>query len=292
MRVLITGSSGLLGSACKYYFQKQSAEVIGFNRADLTSTLWNSNHGLLDGVDLLIHAAAMTDVDACERDPDACYQSNYLLTDHLAKACARRKIKMVYISSTGVYGETKQSPYSEYDEACPTTHHHKAKLLGENAVIAASQSNLVIRTGWLFGGHVDQRRNFVARRIEEAQRHAAQGSIMFANATQVGSPTLVDDVVARILLLVNGDFSGLFNVVNDGWVTRHEYVSAIVELSKIQTQVEAADANAFSRTAPTSKNESARNWRMMAEGIPAMENWKIRLAEYIDSIELNNYHAS
>ena len=161
MKVLITGSNGLLGSTLFDYLTLKGETVERFDRHNFS---WKSHKLNIDqfvGFDYIIHAAANTNVEACELDPISCYKDNALLTDRLAYAASEAKCKFIYISSTGIYGTEKISePYSEYDKVNPTTHHHRAKWLGEQAVNKYIKNALIIRTGWIFGGKPDNPKNF------------------------------------------------------------------------------------------------------------------------------------
>lgn len=235
----------------------------------------------LANFDILIHAAANTDVEQCEAEPANCYRDNYLLTDGLAAICAKTATPLVFISSTGVYGNRENKPYCEYSEAHPTTHHHRAKWLGEKAVLSASANNMVIRTGWLFGGAFENPKNFIARRLEEAARARSEGTPLFSNSEQRGCPTFTDDLAVRLVELVRKGFHGTFNVVNEGSASRLEYIRAIVEAAGFDIHVEPVDAASFSRRAPVSVNEMALNWRAQELGLPDMPDWRSSLNRYI-----------
>lgn len=281
MKVLLTGASGLLGTACRTLFERRGVEVAPLSR-DAAWALVNQRHRKgLTSAQVLIHAAANTNVEQCELEPDACYRDNYLLTEGLADICALSSTLLVYISSTGVYGEGQDEPYREYSEVRPTTHHHRAKWLGEQAVLTAARSNLVIRTGWLFGGDFANPKNFVARRIEEATRAAAADKPILSNAEQRGCPTFTDDVAERLLLLIRDGHRGLFNVVNEGTASRLDYVRAIVTSAGLSVPVEAATAASFQRRAKVSSNETAINWRAAALGLAPLPHWQDSLERYI-----------
>lgn len=281
MKVMISGASGLLGSACCETFARHNIDVSTLSR-ERAWELVRARYAVdLVGADVVIHAAANTNVEQCEVDPDACYRDNYLLTDGIAAACVSVSVPLVYISSTGVYGEAQDSPYREYAEPRPTTNHHRAKLLGEQAVLNASPRNLVLRTGWLFGGAFDNPKNFIARRIEEAINAARHGHTLFSNSEQRGCPTFTEDVAERILLLIKERRSGIYNVVNEGNASRQEYVRAIVEAAGLTVPVESADAASFNRRAKVSSNEMAVNWRAQETGLPAMPCWRDSLRRYI-----------
>ena len=122
MKILITGSSGLLGSYLFEFLKMNGESVKRFNRNKLSYRNNQTNIDQLIGFDCIIHAAANTNVEACEIDPISCYKDNTLLTERLAYAAGKAKCKFIYISSTGIYGTGKKSePFTEYDEVKPTT---------------------------------------------------------------------------------------------------------------------------------------------------------------------------
>jgi dTDP-4-dehydrorhamnose reductase len=281
MKILLTGASGLLGTACNTFFVAQGLEVETLSRDQVWAIVHQRCSIEFAPRQVLIHAAANTNVEQCELEPDACYRDNYLLTAGLADACAVARIPMVFISSTGVYGAEQNEPYREYSNAHPTTHHHRAKWLGEQSVLSAGKKNLVIRTGWLFGGDFANPKNFVARRLEEATRSAANGEPLFSNAEQRGCPTYTKDVVNRLFTLIMDGHNGIFNLVNEGTASRLDYVRAIVSNAGLAVPVEAATAAIFKRNARVSFNEMAINWRATALGFPSMPSWRDSLNKYI-----------
>lgn len=227
----------------------------------------------------MVHAAANTNVERCEAEPQVCYRDNVLLTELLAAAARRCGVPMTVISSTGVYGSHLQRPYTEFDEAHPQTHHHKSKLLAERAVLSAAEANLVLRTGWLFGGEASAPKNFVARRILEAR--STQDGFISSNQQQRGCPTHVDDLADRLLALLALNAQGVFNVVNEGTASRFEYVREIVERAGLNVEVRPVAAGSFNRIAPVSDNETAINWRSNELGLPPMRSWQSALTNYL-----------
>jgi dTDP-4-dehydrorhamnose reductase len=283
MRLLISGTSGLLGGALAKQASEQGHDCVALDRSRVVLSLEKSAAAALDScfdnVDHLIHAAANTDVERCEADPAACHRDNVLLTEMLAAAARRCGVAMTFISSTGVYGSHKAAPWAEYDEARPRTQHHLSKLLGEQRVMMADLSNLIVRTGWLFGGDAQAAKNFVARRILEAR--AAKEGFISSNHQQRGCPTLVNDLAARVLDLISLHASGVFNAVNTGSASRYEYVREIVAYAVPQVNVRPVAASDFNRLAPVSDNEMAVNWRADSLGLPPMRSWRDALIDYL-----------
>lgn len=288
MKLLISGAGGLLGGTLTKLALEQGHDCTALDRSGVALSLSPSAVTALDarfnGIDHFVHAAANTNVERCEAEPAACYRDNVLLTELLAAAARRRGVPMTFISSTGVYGSHQAAPWAEYDEACPGTQHHRSKLLGEQRVMAAEASNLVVRTGWLFGGDAQASKNFVAKRILEAR--AAKDGFISSNQQQRGCPTLVNDLAVRVLTLISLRASGVFNAVNTGTASRFEYVQEIVSRTVPQVNVRPVVAGDFKRIAPVSDNEMAVNWRADSLGLPPMRNWKDALVDYLASDDM------
>lgn len=284
MKLLISGVSGLLGGVLSRQATAQGQECVILDRAQVRRDSVASLRAFFDGVDHFIHAAANTDVERCEANPQECYRDNLLLTAMLADAARYRGVPMTFISSTGVYGSFKKDPYLEYDETHPETHHHKSKLLAEKQVLAANWGNLVVRTGWLFGGDAAAAKNFVAKRILEAR--AATTGFVSSNQEQRGCPTYVLDLAERLFTLIGKNAQGVFNCVNSGSASRFEYVQTIVSEAGLDIEVRPVAAQGFNRIAPVSNNEMAINWRANEMGLAPMRPWQSALQDYLASGEM------
>jgi dTDP-4-dehydrorhamnose reductase len=277
MNIALTGSHGLFGQSVLKLAQDKHHTIVPIEREIIDFKNPQALKKLLNECDVLIHAAANTNVEQCEIDSDDCYRDNTLLTEYLSHIAYECDVKIVYISSTGIYGNYQDSAYSEYDDVKPTTHHHRAKRLGEQGVLRYPNS-LVLRTGWLFGGDPENRKNFVARRIEEALK--ADGFIE-SNNEQLGCPSYVDVVVRRTLEFISDDRSGIYNCINEGTASRFEYVSKIVELANFDVEVRPSSATAFNRKAKVSHNETAINLKSLQCGYESMPHWEESLGVYI-----------
>ncbi|MGF1721721.1 NAD(P)-dependent oxidoreductase [Vibrio kyushuensis] len=281
MRIGVTGSTGMLGSEVVKAISSSGYEPLSLTRSKL------SNHTSLEEVvkllstlnlKVLIHCAANTNVEFCEEQPESCWIENSLFSEILATATEKLGIKLVFISSTGLYGDWKATPYIEYDKVSPTTVHHKSKYSAENFIKSHNKDYLIIRTGWLFGGNWQSKKNFVANRIVEAK---ASDGIIYSNATQVGNPTYALDVASTIVELITLEYVGLFNCVSEGTASRHEYVAEILRIAQIDVKVLPAEKNTFNRLAKVSDNESATNFKLNALGIGTIRSWQDGLKKYL-----------
>lgn len=282
MKIALTGASGLLGSEIN-----KVAMDSGYIVTKITRTLIKPELGLENALqyiqslkcEVLIHCAANTDVEFCELNKQQCFIDNVLFSELLAVVCQQLNIKLVFISSTGIYGDYQSEPYCEYDDVKATTIHHQSKYLAEKSLQQKLNNVLIIRTGWLFGGPLHSNKNFVVNRINEAEN---AHDFIESDPTQVGNPTYVVDVAERILLLLQDNISGVFNCVNSGVGSRFDYVSKIIEFSGLNIKVKPSEKK-FKRVAPVSFNESAINFKMDESNYPVLPHWELRLLEYLNA---------
>lgn len=275
MKVLVTGSSGLLGAEVLNCLLTRGWIGAALNRTAFLKASKSERLLMLNGFDVIIHAAANTNVDLCELEPENCYFDNCFLTEQLHKAAKLLGLRFVFISSTGVYGRWKNGAYHEYDFVLPTTIHHSSKYVSEKLVLSCPE-DLVIRTGWLFGK--GGKKNFVANRLNEIRQ---ANEVIYANTEQFGSPTYTLDCTLALLDLIADNCVGVYNVVNAGVASRFDYVKEIVSLSGASVRVLPMDAKGFSRHADVSENEAALSYRMKFEGRQQLRTWQGALEDYM-----------
>ncbi|BDY04070.1 NAD(P)-dependent oxidoreductase [Ferrimonas sp. YFM] len=281
-KVLITGSNGMLGSSLTKLLPYK---LIALNSQELDITDSNKCFDVIEREkpNIIIHTAAYTDVEGCELDADKAYKINTIGTQNLVNCCIDKDILFIYISSTGIYGESKEKElYNEFDKVNPTTIHHKSKYEAEKIVERHLSRYLVLRTGWLFGGDVEHRKNFVYKRYLEAKNTKE----MYSDESQIGNPTYVNDLVDQIKVLIEENQYGLFNCVNKAeGVSRFHYVSKIIDSFKLTCDVKRASSKDFKRVAKVSKNESAQNYKLELLKLNVMSDWDNSLEKYIAALE-------
>jgi len=276
--VVLTGAYGILGSA--FVRVLPADRLVSLDRNDLDPA---DPTAVLRRVvqlkpSLLINCAADTDVEGAETAPQRAFATNATLAGALARAAAETGARMLHFGSTGCYGDWKHTPYEEDDTLRPTTVHHRSKAEGEALVLRASNTALVMRLGWVFGGRPGQRKNFVWARLLEARGKPEIG----CNPAQIGCPTCADDVVAQALALLSAQVAGVVNCVGGGApASRMDYVAAILAAGGSDTQVSPA---VFARRAPVSPNEAASNARLRRLDLDRMPPWRASLATYVGSL--------
>lgn len=222
MRLAITGAEGQLGRSLRQVFADQEMLLLDLPPWDITSEETIS-FLVRWAPDLVIHAAAMTDVDGCERDPDAAFSVNGQGTRKVALACQRSGATMVYISTDYVFDGTKDEPYLESDEPSPINIYGASKLEGEKHVQELLPHYFIVRTAWLYG---PGGRNFV----EKVLQLAGERPKLHYVVTEVGSPTYTRDLAEGISRLVRHPQYAIYHLTNEGSCSRYEFARKILDL--------------------------------------------------------------
>jgi len=272
VKIIVTGSNGMLGREFVEVGGKRGKEMIGWTRKDLD--LEKPEEGIRrlkelkpDGV---IHCAAETNVDLCEQKPDWARRVNAEVTGRLAQAAREVGAWFVYISTSGLF-DKKKGPFTEEDRPHPLTVYGNSKLEGEKEVRAAHPTALILRAGWLFGGPLELKKNFVGARLREAKSQKT----IFSATDKHGSPTWTRDFAERALELMGQGIDGIVHLTNSGEATRFDYVREIFRLTGHQAP-QRADSSQFPRQAPVPNDERLDSCR-----IGKMRFWQEALAEYL-----------
>jgi len=279
VRLLVTGARGMLGSEFVRAGVATHHEVHAVAREDCDITNREAVFLLVDKQrpEAVIHCAAHTDVDDCEKNPNKAHLINAGGASNFAEATKQIGGRFVYISTSGVFDGNKTEAYVETDQPVPRTEYGRSKLEAEGRVVSSGCDHLIVRASWLFGGDPKLKKNFVAARKREAE-----GKQAIESATDKrGSPTWTRDFALKTLELLSAGGRGLFHVSNFGVATRFEYVSAIVSLFRLKTPVKTVDSSHFPRAASVPVNESMASVKLSKIGISELRPWREALNSYI-----------
>lgn len=170
----------------------------------------------------VVNAAAWTAVDLAESEPEAAARANRDGPQHLARLCAARGIPFIHISTDYVFNGEKGEPYVETDPICPRTVYGRTKAEGEQAVMAANPSSIILRTSWVYSA---DGKNFVRTMLQAGARNATLRVV----GDQKGNPTSADDLAHAILGILatlehtgwKDTYSGVFHACGTGETTWH-----------------------------------------------------------------------
>jgi dTDP-4-dehydrorhamnose reductase len=275
MRVFITGIRGQLGRTLAATLTEQEITGVDLPECDITDRPCIDTAIEETDPDLVIHCAAMTDVDGCARDPQTAYRVNGLGTQNVALACQAHDAAMLYVSTNEVFDGSGDRPYREFDAPYPINPYARSKLAGEWYTRHLLTRFYIVRTAWVYAtdGH-----NFPHRMIELADE---RGHLKVVT-DEVGSPTYVVDLARAIGQLITTGQYGVYHLVNQGACSRFEFAREILRLSgRSDVPLEATTLAEFQRDSTPPAYAPLDNVCGEAIGIQ-LRPWDEALAEFLE----------
>ncbi len=295
MRVAVTGADGRLGRALVAALGDAPftgpGGPTGWSRADfdLDDAVAGASRVLdRDRPEVVVHAAAWTDVDGCARDPELALHRNGRATGVLASACAERAIDLLVVSTNEVFAgdRTDGLPYGPNDAAEPGNAYGRSKLHGEREAVAAfarpgARGTLgIARTAWLFG---PPGADFPHRILAAADHAVAAGEPLRVVDDEWGNPTFAPDVADAIVeLLADDAHGGSHHLINDGIATRADWAVDVLERLHIVVAIQRVPGSTWTRPS------TAPRWGALAPtalpGGQPMRGWRAAMADYAPSL--------
>jgi len=273
MRIAITGSRGQLGTALSQALTDDTLLLIDLPEHDITDLAAIRNTLVDFEPDVVIHGAAITDVDGCERNPDLAYRVNVLGTRNMAVCAQQCGAEMVYISTDYVFDGQNGTPYWEYDTPNPLSVYARTKWLGETVVRDHCQRFYIVRVAWLYGAGP---RNFVKTVVRLAKERDSISMV----TDESGSPTNANDVAQALDKLIRTGAYGLYQLPNAGVCSRYEWAQEILRLTELEEAVELLPSENYQRAAKVPAFAEMRNFSGAQLGI-TMRPWQDALSQYI-----------
>ena len=257
MRVAVSGAGGRLGRALVAALADAPftglAGPTSWRRPDFDLDAPEGFAALIarDRPEVVVHAAAWTDVDGCARDPETAARRNGRATGILAEACAAAGVDLVAISTNEVFDGRRLDGrgYLPTDPTGPINPYGASKLAGEEAARAAfagATSQLaIVRTAWLFGpGEPD----FPTKILRAADAAAERGEPLQVTSDEYGTPTYVADVAEAVVdLLASGESGGTHHVVNGLFASRADWARYCVGRAGLEVDVVDVPASTWRR---------------------------------------------
>ncbi len=288
MKILITGSAGMFGNAL-YDKLAEDHEVVGidinqkadFLKVDLSNADLTIQKIKEISPELIIHCAAYTDVDGCEKDKDRAYKLNVEVTETVALAAKKSKSFLIYISTDFVFDGTKKVAYVEENVTNVINVYGETKLEGEKAIKEILDKYLIVRTGWLFG--LDGK-NFVDTIIKKAK---VEKELKVVN-DQFGSPTYTVDLAEAISLVISNQLpvanSHILNITNSGSCSWFEFAEEIIDsIGTKDVNIFPISSEELNRPAKRPKMSILDNSKFNQIYGKTLPNWKDALKRYITS---------
>ena len=248
MNILVTGACGQLGNEMqlqaaehpqyRWFFTDVAAAVpapsgaghaLAITPLDITDQAAVEDLVESHAIDLIVNCAAYTAVDRAEGDEEKALLLNATAPSYLAAAVERRGGRLIQISTDYVFDGTAHIPYTEEAPTCPASAYGRTKLAGEQAVMAANPSAMIIRTAWLYSTFGN---NFVKTMLRLGREKPELGVIF----DQVGTPTYARDLAAAIMAAIRqGIVAGIYHFTDEGVTSWYDFTRAIHRIAGITT---------------------------------------------------------
>ncbi|MFC2149960.1 dTDP-4-dehydrorhamnose reductase [Calditrichota bacterium] len=236
MKILITGANGLLGQKLQtvltgeiydlYCTDLQDSSVLQqdspyykLNLIDKSSTT-----DLIESLspDIIIHTAAMTDVDGCELNKEDCWKINVGTTENIVNVAVKTESKLIFMSTDYIF-DGEMGPYNEDALPSPISYYGRSKLAAENSIRGSELEWCILRTIILYGTGVNIKSSFVSWLLSQLRQNKA---VRIVN-DQWGNTTLVDDLALAIDRIIILEKTGIFNAAGMGYMSRYEFAQEI-----------------------------------------------------------------
>lgn len=275
MKVMIIGSEGMLGhDLVETLKPHHEVETTTINTLDITR-LDKTRETIKEiNPEVVIHAAAYTDVDGSESKEDLAYEVNALGSRNVAVGCLEADASLVYISTDYVFDGRKGTSYQEYDKTNPLSVYGKSKLQGETFIRDILSKFYIVRTSWLYGEHGP---NFPATMLKLAQEN---DTIQVVD-DQFGSPTFTKDLAHGLKLLIEKPAYGIYHLTNSDYCSWYEYAQEIFKIKEVEVEVKPVPTTEFPRPAPRPEYSVLDNYHWKMEGFTPLRSYKDALKEYL-----------
>ena len=278
--ILIVGANGQLGQAL----------AAQFGYADKLTCWTRPQHDIADPAianavaetapDVVVNAAAWTDVDGAENSPGWAFAVNSLGPKYLAEGCARCGATLVQVSTNEVFAGEAGRFYHEYEATSPGSVYARSKAAGEQAAAAVLDRLYIVRVAWLYGAGIS---NFPAKISAAADRNGALRVV----SDEYGNPTYAPDVAAAVALLIETKRFGIYHLVNEGSASRYEWAAELMGLTgRKALPLEPISAREWPRPTLPPPHAVLVNQAGAALGI-ALRDWQDALREYVQT-EMND----
>ena len=279
VKIAITGSAGLLGKGLARVFSI-GHDVRGLTRQDGDITDAGRMRFVLMNAkpDLIVHAAAMPDIDDCERNPEQASRVNAEATKSLVEVARDLGAGFAFISTDAVFDGKSTRPYVETDPVNPPSVYGRTKVAAEESV-RLYEKHWIFRVSVLFG---PGKANFVNKALCKAW---GKEPYIVAN-DQLGSATYTLDAAETMLRVFDSGAHGTFHLCNQGACTRYDLAKRGVELAGLDSSIVVGKKMAeMKREGPRLKYAVMEMHALKAAGIPIPRRWEAAVEEYVRSLQ-------
>ena len=280
MKIIIFGAKGMLGTDLMQVFDSYKPKGLDLDDVDITDSEALKEKILEISPDLVINAAAYTDVDGCEKNLELAYNVNGRAVGYMAKFCRQIGATLVHYSTDYIFNGQKKEGYDEDDNPDPINVYGQSKLMAEKIISHQTDNFYIIRTAWLYGKNG---KNFVETMLELSNKNESPqngipsaGEIKVVN-DQFGRPTYTKDLAQKTREIIDQKKEfGTYHVTNSGTCSWYEFTKEIFKQKGIKIKVKPIATEEFPRPAKRPNYSIMNNNKLTS-----LRSWQEALGEYL-----------
>jgi dTDP-4-dehydrorhamnose reductase len=261
MKILVTGTNGLLGQKLVALLQeKENIQLIATARSPLTQLLTKGVFFTLDVTDnaqvesvlqqtkpdVVIHTAAMTQVDDCEINHDACILQNVTAVQYLVTACKKSNVKLIHLSTDFIF-DGSHGPLDETEEPHPVNFYGESKLAAEKLIQASNIDWCILRTVLVYGVTKDMSRSNIVLWVKKSLEEGKKISVV---NDQWRTPTLAEDLAMGCYLAAIKNAKGIYNISGKDFLSPYDIAIRTADFFKLdKSLITGTDSSTFKQPA-------------------------------------------
>ncbi|NOS93457.1 MAG: NAD(P)-dependent oxidoreductase [Cyclobacteriaceae bacterium] len=292
MRILVTGSNGLLGQKLVELISSGNDYLIATAKSSLVIELPKGEFHSLDVTDgesiesviaqsipdVIIHTAAMTQVDQCETEQEKCWLNNVQAVENLVKACEKFSVRLIHLSTDFIFDGT-HGPLDETEKPNPLSYYGKSKLAAEELIQKSKIDWVILRTVLVFGVTKDMSRSNIVLWVKKSLE---EGKTIQVVNDQWRTPTLAEDLAMGCYLAATKKAKGIYNISGETMMTPYDIALATAAFFKLDASlIKKTDSTQFKQPAARppktgfiitkAKNELGYRPRSFTEGLKIVQ---------------------
>lgn len=286
-KILVTGCRGQLGrDLVRMLEHSYQVSGIDIEDVDIQDSRGLEKYLQQAAPEAVIHAAAYTDVDGCESNPELAMAVNCAGAENVARACRTAGAKMLFYSTDYVFDGLSVTPYTEDDIPSPQTIYGKSKWEGERAVSRTIENNAILRIAWVYGYHG---KNFVktmmkiGRQYLFAREKGEDPPPLKVVDDQFGNPTWTEDVVRQTQIVLENDLTGVYHASSEGTASWYKFACDIFRHLNMPVNLTPCTTEEYPRPARRPRYSSLENAALKKLGLNVMPHYEKSLENFLNS---------
>lgn len=275
MKILILGSTGIVGTAITELCEKNNIDHFAATRKDIDIYNEGSIKHIIYQVKptIIVNAIGLVGVNICENNPIDAINTNSIFVSHLANICQKLGITLIHPSTHNVFSGTKNGYYIETDNPQPIQVYGTTKYLSEQ-IVSKIPNYYIVRYPTLFGKRLNGKKLFPDKIID----YIKEGREFKISYDKIDSPSWSIDVANATLELAMQKYPyGVYHVANNGATNYYDFIQEIASILKIKPKVTKVLEKEFEINAP-----NALNTAMSSKKFPIIRTWQESLREYLN----------